>query len=375
MSDEERTLELYPRGRYWWIRGTRPDNDRYIRESLGTTDRVVAEAKLEEIYRQARKRRILGPDAPKPEDELVFAAAALEYPAGRREAQYLKAIVKRIGKRLVKDVTPAFVRKLAKDMFPYASTDTWQRQVVTPIRSVINHAHDLGMCAPIRIRAFDKDERIRQDRHRGTVSRPERMPGSWPWLLAFIAHADPRDAALAYFMFTTGARIGQSIAMTRSADMDLTNCRLQLPATKGHPQQWVDIDPELRTMVANLPVPYRGLARDRVFTLAGTGKSGALYSRWKDACAKAGIEYLPPHAAGRHGYGTEMIVRQKVDPVSAAREGRWSDPSVMLKTYSHPEGSKERVRDAFAAGKEAARTPGVHGKNQKRAKRLGSKPK
>lgn len=375
MADDERTLEIYPRGRHWWIRGTRPDNDRYIRESLGTTDEAVALAKLEEIYREARKRRILGPDAPKPEDELVFAKAVLEYPAGAAEARYLKAIVRRIGKRLVKEITPAFVRKLAKDMYPYASTDTWQRQVVTPIRAVINHAHDLGMCPPIRIRAFDKDERIRQDRHRGTVSRPERIPGSWPWLLAFIAHADPRDAAVAYFMFTTGARIGQSLAMTRSDDMDLGNCRLQLPATKGHPQQWVDIDPELRDMIANLPRPYRGAARNRVFTLAGTGRSGAIYRRWKAACKKAGITYLSPHAAGRHGFGTEMIVRQKVDPVTAAREGRWSDPSVMLKTYSHPEGSKERVREAFRAGKEAARTQAVQPKSGAMAKSMLGKAK
>lgn len=375
MSDDERTLELYQRGNVWWVRGTRPDNDRYIRESLRTTDEAVAKAKLEEIYREARKRRILGPDAPKPEDELVFARAVLDYPAGEREAGYLTAIVKRIGKRLVKDITPAFVRKLAKDMLPYASTDTWQRQVVTPIRSVINHSHDLGDCPPIKIRAFDDDERIRQDRFRGSVSRPERAPGSWPWLLAFIAHADPRDAALAYFMFTKGARIGQSIAMTRSEDMDLENCRLQLPATKGHDRQWVDIDWELRNMIANLPRPYRGAARDRVFTLAGTGKNAALYTRWKQACEKAGIDYLSPHAAGRHGFGTEMIVRQKVDPVSAAHEGRWSNPSVMLKTYSHPEGSKERVRDAFEAGKQAARTLAVQPKTGSRAKNMIDKKK
>ncbi len=373
MGDDERTLEIYPRGRHWWIRGTRPDNDEYVRKSLGTTDEAVAKAKLEEIYREARKRRILGPDAPKPEEQLVFAKAVLEYPAHGREIAYLKAIVKRIGQRLVKDITPAYVRKLAKDMHPYAATDTWQRQVLTPIRSVINHAHELGMCPPIRIKAFDKDERIRQDRFRGIVSRQERTPGSWPWLLAFIEHADPRDAALAYFMFTTGARIGQSIAMTRSKDMDLGKCRLQLPATKGHPQQWVDIDPDLRNMIASLPNAYRGAAQDRVFRLGGTGKNGALYERWEAACKAAGIEPLKPHAAGRHGYGTEMIVRQGVDAPSAAREGRWSNPAVMLKTYSHPEGSKERVRAAMDAGKAAARTPGVRGKTGNQAKRMVEK--
>lgn len=373
MSD--RSLTKYLRGNVWWVKGKRPDTDEYIRESLGTSDEALAEAKVDEIYREARKRRILGPDAPKPEDELTFNEAVLLYEAGAREAAYLKRIVRKIGTRVVKSLTPAYIRKLAKEMHPYASTDTWQRQVVTPVRSVINHAHDLGKCGPIRVRAFDEDERIDQDRKRGAVSRRKRTPGSWPWLLAFCKVADPRDAALAYFMFTTGARIGQSIAMTRSQDMDLGSLRLRLPATKGHPEQWVDIDAELRTMIANLPPPYRGLARDRVFTLAGTGKNAALYTRWKTACAKAKIEYLSPHAAGRHGFGTEMIVRQRVDAPTAAREGRWSNPAVMLKTYSHPEGSKERVRDAFQAGKDAARTPAVQPETGKPAKNMIGKGK
>jgi len=374
MSDD-RSLGKYLRGRVWWVKGTRPDNDQYVRESLRTPDEAVAEAKIEEIYREARKRRILGPDAPKPEDELTFYEAITRYDAGASEARYLKAIMRRIGKQRVKDITPQAVRKLAKDMYPLASTDTWQRQVVTPVRSVINNAHDLGLCPPIRIRAFDRDERVRQDRFRGTDSRQPRSPGSWPWLLAFIEHADPRDAALAYFMFTKGARIGQSIAMTRIHDMDLSAGSLRLPATKGHPAQWVNIAPELVAMISNLPVPYRGLARDRVFTLAGTGKSGALYARWRAACKAAGIEYLPPHSAGRHGFGTELIVRQGVDPSSAAAEGRWSSPAVMLKTYSHPEDAEERVREAFRAGLEAARTPGVQRKTGNRAKNMIEKVK
>lgn len=374
MSDE-RTLEIYRRGRIWWVRGTRPDTDEYIRESLGTPSETIAKAKLEEIYREALKRRVLGPDAPKPEDELTFAECVLLYDAGTREAQYLKPIVQRIGKRRVKGLMPQEIRKLAKEMYPYASTDTWQRQVVTPVRSVINNAHELGKCPPIRVRAFDRDERIRQDRLRGADSRVPRSPGSWPWLLAFCEHADPRDAALAYFMFTKGARIGQSIAMTRSLDMDLSQGALRLPATKGHPAQWVSIDAELVAMIANLPIPYRGAARDRVFTLAGTGKNAALYARWKAACSRAGIEYLSPHAAGRHGFGTEMIVRQGVDAATAAHEGRWSSPAVMLKTYSHPEGSAERVRDAFEAGKRAARTSGVQPKTGKPAKNMIGKRK
>lgn len=366
-------LEKYPRGNVWWVRGRPADDGEYIRESLGTSDEKIANAAVRDIEARAVKRRVLGPDAPKPEDEITFAECVLLYAAAPRDAGYLKPIVRRIGKDRVKSMTPAYVRATAKQMMPMAAADTWQRQIITPISAVINNAHELGKCAPIRIKRFTKAEIVKQDVLRGKQSRVPKTPGSWPWVLAFCKVAEPRDAALAYFMFRHGYRVGQSIAMTRSQDMDLSAGRVRVHASKGHEAHWVDIDPEEVVMIANLPVPYRGQARDRVFTIAG-GRSGALYRRWAAACARAKIGYLPPHAAGRHGYGTEMTVRQKVDPVSAAAN-LWSDPSVMLKTYAHSDDAATIVRDAFRAGLEAARTPQVQSKAGNRAKRMVGKSK
>lgn len=356
-------LEIYLRGRIWWVRGHLADAGEYIRESLGTSDEALANAEVRKIEDKARQRRILGHLAPRPEDELTFAEAVLLYPAGAKDAEYLKPLVRREGKTRVRDMTPTYILQIGPTTMPRASTDTWHRQIVTPIRSVINHAHGLGKCAPIKVRSYSERERVKQDEFRGRQSRVERTPGSWPWLLAFCEAAEPRDAALAYFMFRHGYRITQSIAMTRSGDMDLSAARVRVHAAKGHPAHWVDLDLEEVAMIANLPVPFRGQAKDRVFTIAG-GRSGALYRRWKVACAKAEIEYLSPHEAGRHGYGTEMIVRQKVDPASAA-EDKWASPSVMLKTYVHAADAAATVRDAFRAGLLAARTqsvqPGIEG--------------
>lgn len=371
----ERRLSKYLRGSVWWVKGHRPDNDEYIRESLGTSDPELAEAKIEEINRAARKRRLLGPDAPKPEDELTFAACVLLKDVSAKEAAALKPIVRKIGSVRVKEMTPQFIRDLGKKLLPYASADTWWRQVVTPIRSIINNAHDLGKCAPIRVKAYSKNEVMQQDRFRGKDSRVPKTPGSWPWLLAFMETADPRDAALAYFMFRHGYRVSQSTAMTRSRDMDLSAGRVRIHAAKGHPAHWVELDPEEVAMIANLTPPRGGRgteALDRVFYI--TSKSGGLYRRWRSACKRAGIEYLPPHSSGRHGFGTEMIVRQRVDPATASK-GRWSNPGVMLKTYAHPEDSEATIRAAFQAGKEAARTPAVQRKSGATAKSMVSNEK
>jgi integrase len=348
------SLELYLRGRTYWVRGRPADSDEYVRESLGTSDEALAQAAVRKLESAARKRRILGDDAPKPEDDVTFMACVLEYTASPADARYLIPITKKIGSMRVKEITPTFVRALARQMFPDAATDTWQRQVVTPVRSVINNSHELGHCPPIRIKGFTKKERVKQDVARGKQSRVPKVPGSWPWLLAFKEKATPRDAALAHFMFRHGYRVTQSVEMTRRDDMDLSAGMVRVHASKGHEAHWVELDPEEVAMIANLPLPYRGTARDRVFTIT-SATNGALRRRWKTACKRAGIPYLSPHAAGRHGYGTEMIVRQRMDPVSAAKD-LWSDPSVMLKTYAHSDDAKARVREAFMAGQEAART-------------------
>jgi len=349
-------LELYQRGDIFWVRGRPADSDEYVRKSLGTSDEAIANAAVREIEAAARKRRILGPDAPKPEDELTFAAAVLLYPATPKEAGYLKRLVKREGRTRVRDMTPTYVLQLGPKMMPTASTDTWHRQITTPVRSIINNAHALGKCAPIKVRAYSELERVKQDVARGRQSRQPKSPGSWEWVLAFCAVADPRDAALAYFMFRHGYRVSQSVAMTRRDDMDLSAGRVRVHASKGHAAHWVELDPEEVAMIANLEPPFRKAGADRVFRIPNA-RNGALYRRWQAACTKAGIEYLPPHAAGRHGYGTEMVVRQAIDPVSAAAD-KWSNPAVMLKTYAHAEDAAAKVRAAMTAGRAAAKKAG-----------------
>lgn len=363
------SLEIYLRNGVFWVRGRPADGERYRRASLRTSDAEIAASKRAEIELKARQRAVLGSAAPKPEDELTFRIAALLYNASRRDRLYLVPLVRRYGKMLVREMTPEFIRQIGPQAMPRAAADTWQRQIVTPIRAVINNAHALGKCPPIRVPRYTEAERVRQDVARGQQSREPRGAGSWPWLLAFVEHAQPRDAALAWFMFRHGYRLSQSIAATRSRDLDLSAGRLRVHASKGHPAHWVQLDPEEVAMIANLPVPWRGQARDRVFTIAG-GRSGALYRRWQATCKAAGIAYLPPHQCGRHGYGTEMIVRRGIDPVTAS-DSKWADPSVMLKTYAHAEDAAAKIAAEMRAGLTAARTQRVQppaGKNRKAMK-------
>ena len=335
-------LEIYHRGQKCWVRGRADGIDGYINRSLGTSDEAVAAAKVREIERKARQRAILGDDAPKPEDELTFAAAVMLYDAKPAEANFLLKIIPHLGEMKVRDIKPKIVRDLGRRIYQKAATDTWRRQVISPVCAVINNAHQLGRCKPIRVKPYSTQERVVQDQARGKVSRQAKTPGNWEWLHRFREHAKTRYVkTLALFLFTTGSRITQATLITPD-DLDLQNGRLMLPAAKGHAAQWVDLIPELVVELANLP-PRGG----RVF---GYKSRDSVYKAWRPTCTEAGIEMIMPHALGRHGFATELLARRGVDVATVKEKGRWSSAKILLDTYVHADGDGTEVRDLFQSG-------------------------
>lgn len=341
-------LEPYKRGGSWWARGKVEYNglpiSGYYRCSTGASTEIGARQWCRSEEERQIRKYILGED-----DQITFAEAVLLYPAKTAEAKYLIKVIPHFGDRACAKIAPKEVRELAKKLYPKASTDTWVRQVITPVKAVINSAHENGRCPPIRIRGFTALERVEQDKLRGKTSRVERTPGSWGWIDQFSAHASPYLSALAEFMFETGARIGQAVALT-PADLDLKRLRVHLPASKGHPAQWVSISAEMAIRLANLP-PRRPKDRRRGTVLEervfGYSQRNGPLKAWRTACTKAGIDYLTPHSAGRHGFYTELRVRQGLDPITAAKAGRWSNPTLPDRIYAHNETPDSEVRAAI----------------------------
>ncbi len=356
-------LELYERNGWWWIKGRidRISGGKYYRQSLGipaTAPERDAIAALAGFERQEIKRDIVGE-----EKALTFADAVLLYPANPMEAKDLEAILPQLENRTCASITPQEVRNLGPVIFPKGATDSWQRHVVTPIRAVINNAHDLGKCPPIRVKAYTKAERLKQDRERGRQSRVEKTPGSWEWLLAFRTKANPYLRAMAYFMFATGARISQATALTPN-DFDLQNARVWMPEAKGTEAQWVDLPMDLVVELANLR-PRRprkgphGKTRVKTQKMFGYAGKNGCYKAWKTACKRSKIAEIMPHAAGRHGFATEMLVRQNIDARTVAKAGRWADLTLMQKTYTHAENTKAKVQEALRTGLVQATSPTV----------------
>lgn len=345
-------LRAYRRGATWWAKGRVEYNGRpisgYIRESTGAFDETGARDWIAEREDRERRRHLIGEE----EQPLTFAAAVMMYQATPLMARYLKPLVRELGPIRCDRITPGMIRDLGPKLYPNACTDTWRRWVVTPARAVINNANDKGKCPPIKIKGYSEQERIAQDKKRKKASRLERRPGDWAWLLRFRQVAPQRHGALALFMFATGARVGQSIQMGPKHLAKLEEGKVIIPGAKGHKDREIAIPPELVAELANLaPKVPRGWERtERNKRVFGFASSCGPLKAWQRACKEAGIPYLSPHAAGRHGFGQEYNVRQPVDEKAAGQFGGWSDLGLMKRTYTHAEGVEDKIHAAFRTG-------------------------
>lgn len=89
----------------------------------------------------------------------------------------------------------------------------------------------------------------------------------------------------------------------------------------------------------------------------GYSSANACIWAWKDTCKRAGIEYVTRHEAGRHSAATEMIVRNTVNPATAAALGGWKNPTMLLKRYAHAEQLNAVAESVFGTSAAQSQTP------------------
>jgi len=324
-------IKIVERGRFYYVYGQIEYNGRPItstyRHSTKSTTRAGAEDWLARETENQIRQYLLGDEPSK-----TFSDAIMLYNASPKVAKQLIPIVEEIGDMPLRAVSGALLKGLGPKLKPKASTDTWWREIVTPASAVINNAHELEGTPLIRVKPYDKFERIAQDRRRGKTSRVERTPADKEWIEAFCSAADPYNAALVRFMFETAARIDQAVSLEPD-DLRPAENKVRVKAQKGHPESWITVSPQMMDELLALPAKRPKnrktgkFMKPRVF---GYGSSTGYNTRWKTICKRAGIPYLSAHPAGRHGFFTELVVRQGVDPVTAAKAGRWSDPNLPM---------------------------------------------
>jgi integrase len=307
-------------------------NGERIRQSLGTRDPKIASARKAE--EEARRERAATYGV---EHEATFAEACIQYLEQQAPSRhYLEPIIKKLGDMRLAKLKPGHVRALAKLLYPGCKPQTWNRQVIVPISAVLNHAHDLGMCPPVRIKRFpSQDEQVKQ-----AIDRE--------WLDRFRAHASPRLAAYALFLHTTAARPTEALRL-RPQDLDLDK-RHGYSATKtktgARREFW--LTEEMAEELKRLPPKRIGWGQYKgEWRIFGWADCKGPIEPWKAACRRAGLDYVTPYEAGRHSFATEGITRQERNPVMVAKIGNWSDTRTLLKNYAHPEKMAEFVEQVY----------------------------
>lgn len=296
-------LKVYKRGEVYHVRGTVAG--RVIRETTGTALREVAEQIANRIEAREFKRSLDGPQA-----VLRFSDATAAYIKAGKSKRFVTQILDYWKETLVKDITAGAIKQSALEMYPNAGPATRNRQVIVPTQAIINHCSELGLCPPVRIKRFE-------------VETKEKTPATWEWIQAFVAANKPQIGTLAMFMFLTGARISEALAI-RWEDINMQKRTVLIRQTKVGAERRAHLPPPLFIALANLsrddkPFKYR--------------HRGLLVRVWRNACKRAGIEILSPHCC-RHGFATAML-QAGYDPVTVAERGGWKTPRHVFETYGH----------------------------------------
>lgn len=301
----------------WHVKGSL--GGERIRKSLGTCDRQAAKRAAAAIEREYWADRASGKAG-----VVTFETAALSYMQADGDRRFIVPLLRHFAGWPVGNIMAGHVEDAARELYPGRKPATWNRNVVTPMRAVLRHAAKRGWCSAPILSRFEE-------------TKVERRAANREWLDAFMAEADPVGAALALFMFTTGARISDALSLT----WDNVKERRALIKTKTGPREAV-LSREMLVRLAALPRDH-----SRVFRYKSRS---SVYNWWYGICDQAGIERLRPHEAGRHAFATEMIVRRGQDAQTTAKLGGWASTR-MLDRYAHPEALEETVDEVFGAPK------------------------
>lgn len=298
-------LKLYKRGDIWHYRGTVAG--RRLRGSCQTTSKAAAEEVAAKVESREFECRLHGPQA-----VLTFAQAAMHYRAAGKPTRFLSKIEDHWKDTLVKTIKGGLIQQSAKVLYPGCSPATWNRQVIVPTQAIINHAAEMDLCPPIRVKRFKVETKVK-------------TPATLAWVETFMASAKPHLGAMALFMFLTGARVSEACAV-QWGDIDFEKRTAKIRQTKIGVERLAHLPPKLVVALGNL----QHLKNRPVFFYR---QRSVGIRAWNAAIKKAGIPYLSFHSC-RHGFATAML-HAGIDPVTTAKRGGWKSVRHVFDTYGH----------------------------------------
>jgi len=271
----------------WYLRGTVQGHRLF--ESTGTRARGEAEAIRHRREQEIRNRHAHGPRA-----TLTFCEAAETYMIAGGEARFLEPLLLHFGtETLLGEIGNQAANRAAAALYPSAAPATINRQVITPISAVINHAAHEGLAQ------FRRLKKRKENNARTRWLTPEEAE-------ALLAALDPHLAAPIGFCLGAGTRVSEALAIQAKEFYPATGEAFIARAKNGEARM-VRLPPRARAMILGAGVPDLGpIARTpkgKPYVIRENG-GGQISGAFRKACDAAGLgRDVVPHTM-RHTWAT-----------------------------------------------------------------------
>lgn len=318
----------------FYIRGT--VRGKSVFESAGTDRRDLAEAYRAKREQELHEEAVYGARA-----VVTFATAVASYltaaPRKRGQVKLVDKLLQHFGRRRLSEIGQADLdRAYAVLLQPGASPATKLRNVLTPLRAILEHAARRQWCDRP---AFEVP---RQPRPRVAFLLPAQAT-------ALTDAAAPHLRPLIVFLIGTAARMSEALELDWQ-DVDLAAGRVTFRRTKTGQARWVDLAPTVRAALAALPqrdgrvfrpAKPRRRRRDEVgqqwvtteaYRDSDRTHGGQIKTAWAGACRRAKIAGIRPHdlrhtaATWHYGLHRDLLALQQF--------GGWSGLN-QVQVYAH----------------------------------------
>lgn len=326
-------LKLVPprpgRSPYWTVRGSHLGCK--VNRSTKLAEKATARALLKRWQADIERGALTRPGEP------TFLDAIVDYLKAGGSNRFLGAydpdtrqwsgIAGRLGPLPMSAVDQEAINEAAIVLYPVSTPMTRNRQVFTPVSSVLKHA---GVETKLR-------------RPKGWRGNPRTNWLTTEQASALLAAADTVDlelAALLTLLLYTGLRLSEALGLTCDR-VNLRESYAFIPKTKtGHPRAVFLPAPA----VAALAGLARGLERGeaRVFRFSKSGRLYALLARVRKA---TGLRWASFHVM-RHTWATWMRHYGGLDTTGLVATGAWRDRTSAAR-YEHADVTAEARKAAL----------------------------
>jgi integrase len=296
----------------WYIRGT-------VRGITVDESSRVAEKSAAELIRIKREAECLQASIFGKKATTSFLEAAVSYMEQGGERRFVSPLLQHFGTCALASIDQAAIERAAKILRPKAAPSTINRQIHTPISSILRHAADRGWC------------------EYRSIKRPAQPKGRTRWLIPAEAerlieksrHLRPQ----VIFMLYTGARVSEALYLDWR-QVDLLRAQVQFLKTKNGDPRGVPLHPrviaELQAHKHREGAVFRRPDGAPYARKADGG--GQIKTAFKAACRRAGIADFTPHGL-RHTWATWYYMATR-DLIGLMELGGWQNTKMVMR-YTH----------------------------------------